>query len=65
MYLIPPYIALFFVYGIIPPYLSILVSGLGYNTSLVGILLAISEGAGICGPFIFGNMVDKSGKYKG
>ena len=29
MYLIPPYIALFFVYGIIPPYLSILVSGLG------------------------------------
>jgi PPP family 3-phenylpropionic acid transporter len=65
MYLIPPYIALFFVYGIIPPYLSILVSGLGYNTSLVGILLAISEGAGICGPFIFGNMADKSGKYKG
>ncbi|MDR1506495.1 MAG: MFS transporter, partial [Treponema sp.] len=65
MHLIPPYIALFFLYGIIPPYLSILVSGLGYNTSLVGILLAISEGAGICGPFLFGHAADKSGKYKG
>jgi PPP family 3-phenylpropionic acid transporter len=65
MHLIPPYITLFFVYGIIPPYLSILVSGLGYNTSLVGVLLAVSEGAGICGPFFFGHAADKSGKYKG
>jgi PPP family 3-phenylpropionic acid transporter len=65
MHLIPPYITLFFLYGIIPPYLSILVSGLGYNTSLVGVLLAISEGAGICGPFLFGHAADKSGKYKG
>jgi PPP family 3-phenylpropionic acid transporter len=64
MYLIPSYITLFFVYGIVPPYLSILVSGLGYNTSLVGVLLAIFEGAGICGPFIFGHAADKSGKYK-
>jgi PPP family 3-phenylpropionic acid transporter len=65
MYLIPSYITLFFVYGIVPPYLPILVSGLGYNTSLVGVLLAIFEGAGICGPFIFGHAADKSGKYKG
>jgi PPP family 3-phenylpropionic acid transporter len=64
MYLIPSYITLFFVYGIVPPYLSILVSGLGYNTSLVGVLLAIFEGAGICGPFIFVHAADKSGKYK-
>jgi PPP family 3-phenylpropionic acid transporter len=64
MYLIPAYVTLFFVYGIIPPYLPILVSKLGYNTSLVGVLLAIFEGAGICGPFIFGHAADRSGKYK-
>jgi PPP family 3-phenylpropionic acid transporter len=64
MYLIPAYITLFFIYGIIPPYLSILLSGLGYSTSVVGILLAVSEGAGIAGPFLFGHFADKTGKYK-
>ena len=65
MHLIPAYITLFFVYGVIPPYLSILVRNLGYRASVVGVLLAISEGAGILGPFIFGHFADRRGKYKG
>jgi PPP family 3-phenylpropionic acid transporter len=64
MYLILTYIVLFFIYGVIPPYLPILVRDLGYSTSIVGIILAVSEGAGIFGPFVFGHFADKSRKYK-
>ena len=54
-----------FIYGIIPLYLPILLRELGYRTAVVGILLAIAEGAGILGPFLFGRLADRSGNYKG
>ena len=65
MHYIPAYITLFFVSGIVFPYLPILVRNLGYPAATVGILLSIAEGAGILGPFIFGRVADKYGKYKG
>ena len=65
MHLIPAYITLFCLYAVIPPYLSLLVRSLGYRASVVGILLAISEGVGILGPFVFGHFADRRGTYKG
>jgi len=64
MYFAPAYITLFFVYGAITPFLPILIRDLGYNATSVGILLAISEGAGIIGPFLFIRHADRRGKYK-
>jgi len=60
----PAYITLFFVYGSITPFLPIFVRNLGYNATAVGILLAISEGAGIMGPFLFVHYTDRRGKYR-
>ena len=65
IYLVLVYISMFFVYGIISPYLPIMIRSLGYSASVVGILLAIVEGVGILGPFLFGRVSDKYGKYKG
>ncbi|GHT82294.1 MFS transporter [Spirochaetia bacterium] len=45
-------------------YISVMVRGLGYSPSTVGILLGIFEGAGIAGPFLFGYFADKWGRYK-
>jgi len=64
MHLIPPYITLFFVSGIIFPYLPILIRDLGYPAATVGILLSIAEGAGILGPFMFSRAADRYGRYK-
>jgi len=64
MHLAPAYIILFFVYGTITPFLPIFVRDLGYNATAVGIFLAISEGAGIIGPFLFVRHADRRGKYK-
>jgi len=65
MYLVPVYISLFFVYGVIAPYLPILIRSLGYRAAVVGILLAIVEGVGVLGPFLLGRFSDRHGKYKG
>jgi PPP family 3-phenylpropionic acid transporter len=65
IYLVPVYITMFFVYGVIAPYLPVLIRGLGYRAAVVGILLAIVEGAGVLGPFLLGRFSDKHGKYKG
>jgi PPP family 3-phenylpropionic acid transporter len=54
----------YMVIGIISPYLSILVRGLGYSPSTVGLLLGVFEAAGIAGPFILGRLVDHWGRYK-
>jgi PPP family 3-phenylpropionic acid transporter len=51
-------------YGVLSPFLPILVRGLGYSPSVVGVLLAVFEGAGIAGPFLFGFLADKRGQYK-
>jgi PPP family 3-phenylpropionic acid transporter len=50
--------------AVISPYLSVLVRGLGYSPSIVGLLLGIFEAAGIAGPFVFGWLVDRWGRYK-
>jgi PPP family 3-phenylpropionic acid transporter len=52
------------IYGPISPYLPILLRNLGYNPSMIGILLGVYEGAGIAGPFMFGYFADKWGLYK-
>jgi len=64
MHFATAYITLFFVYGAITPFLPIFMRDLGYNATAVGILLAISEGAGIIGPFLFVRLADRHGKYK-
>jgi PPP family 3-phenylpropionic acid transporter len=50
--------------GVISPYISILVRGLGYSPSTVGLLLGVFEAAGIAGPFVLGRLVDRWGRYK-
>jgi PPP family 3-phenylpropionic acid transporter len=62
--MIPAYIFSFLSFGVITPYLPLLVRDLGYSTLLVGVLLGIFEGAGIAGPFVFGYFADRSGSYK-
>ena len=61
---IPSYILMFSVTAVAAPYLSILIRDLGYSPSWIGILLGISEAAGISGPFLFGFWVDKTGNYR-
>ena len=65
MQFIPAYATLNIIYAIIVPYLPLLMRSLGYSAAVVGILLAVAEGAGILGPFLFGKMADRSGRYKG
>lgn len=65
MSFIPAYVTLNFVFAIIVPYLPLLMRNIGYSAALVGIFLAIAEGAGILGPFLFSRFADKHGKYKG
>ncbi|MFP3040606.1 MFS transporter [Treponema primitia] len=45
-------------------YIAVMVRGLGYSPSTIGILLGLFEGAGIAGPFLFGYFADKWGRYK-
>ena len=65
MFFIPAHITVNIIYGIVTPYLPVLMRNLGYSAVVVGILLAITEGAGILGPFLLGRLADRSGKYKG
>jgi len=58
------FFAVFSVYGVTSPYLPVLVRGLGYGAALVGILLGLFELAGIAGPFLFGRLADRLGRYK-
>jgi PPP family 3-phenylpropionic acid transporter len=58
------FFAVFSVYGVTSPYLPVLVRGLGYGAGLVGILLGLFELAGIAGPFLFGRLADRLGRYK-
>ena len=64
MFFILTYITQSFVNGIIPLYMPILLRDIGYRTALIGVFLAIAEGAGILGPFLFGRFADRSGNYK-
>ena len=65
MYFIPAFITLNIIMAVIPNYLPILLLVHGYSPGMVGIFLAIAEGAGILSPFLFGRFTDRYGKYKG
>lgn len=55
---------LFAVYGIVSPYLQIMLSALGYGPAAVGLLLGIIEISGIAGPLVIARLVDRSGRYR-
>ena len=63
MYLIPAHIILTFGYAVLL-YFPVLVRSLGYSVALVGVFLAIAEGAGLLGPFLMSRLADKHGRYK-
>jgi PPP family 3-phenylpropionic acid transporter len=52
------------IYGILSPYISILIRGYGFSHSILGILLALCEGAAIASPFVMGHFADRLGKYR-
>jgi PPP family 3-phenylpropionic acid transporter len=64
LYILAAFMSTYMAIGIISPYLSILVRGLGYSPSTVGLLLGAFEAAGIAGPFVLGRLVDRWGRYK-
>jgi PPP family 3-phenylpropionic acid transporter len=63
-YILPAFMSMYMTIGVISPYLAILVRGLGYSPSVVGLLLGVFEAAGIAGPFVLGRLVDRWGRYK-
>lgn len=54
----------FTVYGVASPYLPVLIRGLGYSPAVLGFLLGLFEVAGIAGPFLFGRLSDRLGRYR-
>jgi PPP family 3-phenylpropionic acid transporter len=54
----------FLLYGILSPYLSILIRGYGYSHSILGILLATCEAAAIASPFVMGFFADRFKCYR-
>jgi PPP family 3-phenylpropionic acid transporter len=58
------FIGTFLIYGILSPYISILIRGYGYSHSVLGILLAACEAAAIASPFIMGFFADRFRCYK-
>ncbi|MDR3174875.1 MAG: MFS transporter, partial [Treponema sp.] len=64
LYILAAFMSTYVAIGIISPYISILVRGLGYSPSTVGLLLGSFEAAGIAGPFVLGRLVDRWGRYK-
>ncbi|MCL2067536.1 MAG: MFS transporter [Treponema sp.] len=64
MHLILAHITVSMIYGVISPYLPIMLRLLGYRAAVIGILFAIAEGVGITGPFLFSRLADRSGNYR-
>jgi PPP family 3-phenylpropionic acid transporter len=64
VYVLPAFMATYAILAAISPFLPILIRGLGYSPSMVGILLGLVEGTGIVGPFFVGHLVDRWGRYK-
>lgn len=59
-----PFFAAFTIYGVTSPYLPVLVRGLGYAPTVIGLLLGLFEVAGIAGPFLLGRLSDRLGRYR-
>ncbi|GHV83784.1 MFS metabolite transporter [Spirochaetia bacterium] len=64
MYWSLAFISTFAVYGILSPYISVLIRGYGWSHTVVGMVLAVCEGAAIISPFITGYFADKLGRYR-
>ena len=58
------YFALFSIYGIVSPYLQLLLKGLGYSPSIVGLFLSLFEIVGIAAPLAISHMRTFSSKSK-
>jgi len=50
------YFSLFAIYGIVSPYLQLLLKGLGYSPSVVGLFLSLFEIVGIAAPLAISHM---------
>jgi PPP family 3-phenylpropionic acid transporter len=58
-----PLFLLFCVYGGVNVYLPVLLSGLGYSATMIGLLQGIFEAAGLMFPIFVSSKVDKKGNY--
>jgi PPP family 3-phenylpropionic acid transporter len=58
-----PLFLLFCVYGGVNVYLPVLLSGLGYSASMIGILQGVFEAAGLIFPVFVSSRVDRKGNY--
>lgn len=58
-----PLFLLFCVYGGVNVYLPVLLSGLGYSATMIGLLQGIFEAAGLVFPIFVSSRVDKKGNY--
>jgi PPP family 3-phenylpropionic acid transporter len=58
------FIGTFLIYGVLSPYISILIRSYGYSHSTLGILLAGCEAAAIASPFVMGFFADRFRCYK-
>jgi len=58
------YFLYFAIYGIVSPYLQIILRKLGYSPSAVGFFLGLFELAGIFGPMFSAQKADSSGRFK-
>lgn len=58
-----PLFLLFCVYGVVNTYLPVLLSGLGYSITQIGLLQGLFEAAGLIFPVVVSSRVDKRGNY--
>ncbi|MDR1149840.1 MAG: MFS transporter [Spirochaetaceae bacterium] len=58
------FIGVFLIYGVLSPYLVILIRDYGFNHSVLGILLALCEAMAIASPFIMSFFADRSRRYR-
>jgi PPP family 3-phenylpropionic acid transporter len=53
------------IYGVVAPYLQLILRGLGYGPAAIGLLLGLAEAVGIAGPVLIARAVDMAGNYRG
>ncbi|MDR0410124.1 MAG: MFS transporter [Spirochaetaceae bacterium] len=64
MYWSLAFIGAFLVYGVLTPYLVILIRDYGFSHSALGILLAVCEAMAIASPFAMSFFADRFGRYR-
>jgi PPP family 3-phenylpropionic acid transporter len=58
------YFVFFSTYAVVIPYFQLLLRELGFSPSEIGLLLGAFELAGIVGPFAFGVVADRTGRFR-